>query len=265
MKIYPIQQSQIVVVIWITCSKFHTDLCWFFPPISSIVLYMLLPITQCSIMEINVITQNSLDTLMSSALKLLRKGSCPKEQAESYVQLFHYRNRILQKKSSPKSFKCLHSIATSPFLQQAVLLLNKIEVSMATCHFLHLLNISHRTHGQMRAEITASTANLNACKVLCIILLGYSSKRLWKTMSNFFFTLTKRARPAIRNILPLDYRAILTQKHLLTKVKVCFSSNTTCCLGNSPLISSLQAESKKDVYVLCGNWRKKSPSAHQEK
>lgn len=59
---------------------------------------ILLTITQCSTMEINVITQNSLDTLTLSALKLIRKGSCPKELAESYFQLFHDRNRILKKK-----------------------------------------------------------------------------------------------------------------------------------------------------------------------
>lgn len=97
-EIHPIQQSRIVVVIGVTCTKLHTGLCLFLYQQYSIVVYIFFPTTQCSIMVINVITQNSLDTLISSALKLIRKRFCPKELAVSYFQLFHYQKRILKKK-----------------------------------------------------------------------------------------------------------------------------------------------------------------------
>lgn len=128
---------------------------------------------------------------------------------------------------------------------------------MATFHFLGLLNISHRTYGQMRAGMIATTANLNICNMLRSVLVGYSSKQTLEDHLQLSFTLTELQQcPATTDILPLEYRAILSQEHLPNKVKLCFSGNAT---GYSvrffefPLIAVfLQAEEKKRM-CLCAN------------
>lgn len=135
--------------------------------------------------------------------------------------------------------------------------LNKIKVSMATFHFPALLNTPYRTYQQKRAGITATTANLNICNILCSVLLSYSSKQtLEGHLQVFSFALTNRARavPSNHRYSASWIQGNINSGILLNKVKICFSGNETGCLikfSVFPLITvSLQAEEKqKDVFI----------------